>query len=206
MQGPMSLELDELRHRLLGNFQLLQALISIRLRDVDDPESRRHLNWLNDVVASLALLNRRLAATGLADFPAYLIECVGFWRRVCTGREIGFSLEATQVATSETLSSSLALIVHELIANAVEHAFPDGRGGRIAVTLSTDKGFLTLSVSDNGSARVVQDVEGAQGLKLARGLAEHLGGSFELRADRGMTVTVRVPLNDKTPDAGRRAH
>lgn len=189
------LQTAELRHRLFSNLQLLQALLAIRLRSVRDPESQRHLQWLTDVVTALALINRRLDDRGLSDFGGYLIESVGFWRRVCAGRDIGFSLEADPVALPERLASSLALIVHELIANSVEHAFTDGRPGRVALSLSARDGWLTLVVADDGrGSELGLDQPEAQGMELVRGLAEHLGGEYRTLTDNGFEVTVRVPL------------
>jgi two-component sensor histidine kinase len=199
MTEVIGLELAELRHRLQGNFQLLQALISIRLRAVEDPESRRHLNWLTDVIAALGLINRRLTVTGLSDFGAYLIDSVGFWQRVCAGRNIGFTLEAVAaLPLPERFASSLALIVHELVANAVEHAFPEDRPGRVTIALVEKYGVLELTVSDDGVGRSRAEVEAKEGLVLVRGLAEHLGGVFEPTYENGFTASVRVPLETKS--------
>ncbi|HYF23398.1 MAG TPA: sensor histidine kinase [Caulobacteraceae bacterium] len=194
------LELAELRHRLLNNFQLLQALIGIRLRSVEDPESRRHLTWLTDVIAALALLNRRLGS-GTSDFGAYLREAAGFWERIAAGREIAFQLDAAAVTVPERMSSSLALIVHELVANAVEHAFPDNKPGGIAITLRDAYGVLELTVRDDGQggARLKDETEG---LALVRGLADYLGGTLQLENDAGLIATVRVPLD--APKAARK--
>lgn len=204
MKGTNGLHLAELRRRLLGNFDLLQALISIRLRGVEDPESRRHLNWLSDVVAALTLINRRLAATGMSDFGAYLIESVGFWRRVCEGREIGFTLDSTTVELPEELGSVLAMIVHELVADSVAHAFPDGRRGRISMSLAVTYGVLELVVADDGVSDRRQET--AEGLVLARGLAEHLGGTFERRRGEGVTTVVRAPIGAASAPADGQPH
>ena len=193
MRETSGLHLAELRRRILGNFELLQALVSIRLRGVEDPESRRHLNWLSDVVAALTLINRRLAASGMSDVGGYLIESVGFWRRVCEGREISFALDSSLIEIPEELASVLALVLHELVAEAVANAFPDGRRGRIAISLSATYGVLELIVSDDGVAG--DRAEATEGLALARGLAEHLGGAFERRRENGVTTVVRAPID-----------
>src|SRR5690606_16479010 len=64
----------ELQRRMLGGYELLQALVGIRLRSVTDPDSRRHLTWLSDVTAAVTLLNRRITAAGPIDFSAYLSD------------------------------------------------------------------------------------------------------------------------------------
>src|ERR1700761_2162212 len=131
-----SLLISELRHRLANSFQLLQAVIRIRLRSAADPESRRHLSWLLDVVTALGMLQQRISLSGPTDFGAYLIEAASYWRRVCDGRPIGIALDVNAVLVSETQASTLALIAHELISNAIEHAFPHGRAGSISLSFS----------------------------------------------------------------------
>lgn len=44
----------------------------------------------------------------------------------------------------------VSYLCYELITNAVRHAFPDGREGKITLTLSYEGGFFSLTVSDNG--------------------------------------------------------
>src|ERR1700744_1489095 len=96
-----SLLISELRHRLANSFQLLQAVIRIRLRSAADPESRRHLSWLLDVVTALGMLQQRIGLTGPTDFGAYLIEAASYWRRVCEDRSISLILNVAAVQVSE---------------------------------------------------------------------------------------------------------
>ena len=193
-----SLLISELRHRLANSFQLLQAVIRIRLRSAADPESRRHLSWLLDVVTALGMLQQRIGVTGPTDFGAYLIEAASYWRRVCEDRSISLVLNVASVQVSEAQASTLALIIHELISNCIEHAFPGGRAGSIELSLKERKdGARELVVRDNGdgvSPILVGDTH--QGLELVRGLAAHLGGALSIVDGDGFTVRVVVPRED----------
>ena len=190
-----SLLVSELKHRLANSFQLLQAVIHIRLRSAEDPESRRHLSWLLDVVTALGMLQQRVGFDGPTDFNAYLIEATSYWRRVCDGRPIGIALEVASATVSEDHASTLALIAHELISNAIEHAFPGGRPGTIdlAFTERAD-GTRELVVRDNGvGMKSTAASESRQGLELVRGLAAHLGGHVIVDTGDGVVVRVVVP-------------
>ena len=76
------------------------------------------------------------------------------------------------------------LILNELIANALKHAFPNGREGEIRLTLEKrDDGKLLVSVADNG----VGIPEGTNipstrslGLRLIHSLTRQLDAHFEL--------------------------
>ena len=85
-------------------------------------------------------------------------------------------------------------MLREAIANAVRHAFPDGRRGSIAVAFSRAVGGVSLVVRDSGIG--AEAVVAGEGLALVRGLVEHLGGSMtvETAPDQGVGVRIRLPL------------
>jgi len=189
-----SLLISELRHRLANSFQLLQAVIHIRLRTAVDPDSRRHLSWLLDVVTALSMLQQRIGFKGPTDFGAYLTEAATYWRRVCEGRAIGIVLDVSAVQVTEAEASTLALIAHELISNAIEHAFPHGQAGSIELMFhERADGIRELVVRDDGRGMPDARDNGREGLELVCGLAEHLGGQVELINERGVTARVLVP-------------
>ena len=51
---------------------------------------------------------------------------------------------------SANASVSLGLIITELVINALKHAFPNSRKGKIVIDYRSDGQDWTLSVSDNG--------------------------------------------------------
>ena len=184
----------ELQRRMASNTQLLQAIIGIRLRNVADPESRRHLTWLSDIVAALGLLNRRLKRDGEVDFAAYLQDAAAFWRRSCEGRSIRIEVRGAVSTMPDTHVTPLAIILHELMSNALRHAFPDDSGGVVAVAVSQASDGVSVVVRDTG---VGSDASRrGEGLGLIEGLAEHLGGSvvFETAPGAGFAARVRLPL------------
>jgi two-component sensor histidine kinase len=194
-----NLLIAELKHRLANSFQLLQAVIQIRLRSAADPESRRHLSWLLDVVTALSMLQQRVGLSGPTDFGAYLIEAASYWRRICESGAVGIELQVETVQVTENEASTLALIAHELISNALEHAFPDGRQGTIRIRFRESGGVRELVVADDGCGLPPGwEENGRMGLELVHGLAAHLGGRVEVQDAMGVTATVRIP-RDPTP-------
>jgi two-component sensor histidine kinase len=99
------------------------------------------------------------------------------------------------------------LLLNELMANALEHAFPPGRSGEIHVSFrEVDDGWVELSVRDNG----VGFPEGhdfrttaSLGLRLVSSLTEdQLHGKVELRRAGGTEFLVRFPRSRKQPSGG----
>jgi two-component sensor histidine kinase len=186
--------LVELQRRLLGGYQLLQTIVGIRLRSVVDPESVRHLAWLSDVTAAMELISRRMTADGPLDFAGYLDDVATFWSRACEGRPVRIDVRGQAALLPDSHLLPLAIITHELIANACRHAFPDARRGSIAVAFSRAVGGVSLVVRDSGIG--AEALIPGEGLSLVQGLVEHLGGSMNIETapEAGVGVRIRLPL------------
>lgn len=184
----------ELQRRLLGGYQLLQTLVGIRLRAVEDPESVRHLTWLSDVTAAMELISRRMTTEGPLDFAGYLEDVAAFWSRACEGRPVRLDVRGQAALLPDSHLLPLAIITHELISNACRHAFPEGRRGSIAVAFSRAVGGVSLVVRDSGIGQ--EQLQPGEGLSLVEGLVEHLGGSMSIETapEAGVGVRIRLPL------------
>lgn len=184
----------ELQGRAPGGYRLLQVLVGIRLRNVADPESVRHLTWLSDVAAAMELISRRMAGDGPIDFVGYLEDVAAFWSRVCEGRPVRLDVRGQAALLPDSHLMPLAIITHELISNACRHAFPDDRRGSIAVAFSRAVGGVSLVVRDSGVG--AGQLTPGEGLAVVQGLVEHLGGamSIETAPNAGVGVRIRLPL------------
>ena len=134
-EGLKTLSESEVRHRLANLFQLLSTLTRMRIQRAADDETRRQLSWMLEAISALGALQQRLAEPAGADFALYLADMLPQWRRRCAGRPVQIELDAAPVIMREQLASALALIVNELVSNAISHAHPDGRPGTVLIAL-----------------------------------------------------------------------
>lgn len=184
----------EPQNRLLSGYGLLQTLVGIRLRAVSDPESRRHLAWVSDMAAAMDLLGRRMVG-GKVDFVGYLKDVAAFWTRACEARPVQLEVRGQATLLPDSHLLPMAIITHQLIANACRHAFSDGRRGSIAVAFSRAVDGVSLVVRDSGVG--AEKLEPGEGLNLVAGLVEHLGGtiSVETAPGAGVGIRIRLPLD-----------
>ncbi len=105
------------------------------------------------------------------------------------GPHLQLTVEAEHVTVPAHRAAVLALIVTELLTNAIQHGFRDGERGKIAVTLRPTEGnLLALSVTDDG-APLLNCANGI-GLNLVARLAEHLAGDLSVATNpKRFTVT-----------------
>jgi two-component sensor histidine kinase len=186
----------EMRHRMANVFQLLSTLTRMRQGRTQEGEGRRQLSWMLTTLGALAALQHRLLSPGGDDFAAFLRDMAPIWRKSCAGRPVSIEVAATPVVVREQLASALALIAHELVVNAVAHAFPDGRAGVVRVELvSLDNGRARLSVADDGLGYDPDAVDRAGlGLWLTRGLAAQVRGELTTAHEGGVTSRLEFPV------------
>jgi len=114
-------------------------------------------------------------------------------------RPINLSLEGTRsFQLPAQQATSCALIINELIQNAVQHAFLGAPGGSIVVKLAEQGDSLYIEIVDDGHGLpegLVNDPthQGGLGLQIVRSLVrEDLKGEFELLPTTNGTGTRAV--------------
>lgn len=180
--------------RLVGALKLLNVLIGIRLRSVTDPESRRHLVWLNDIISALGLWNSRIATDRDVDVDGYLDEAVAFWSRVSPRCRILVERPDTLVVVADLTAAGLSIIVHELIGAAIGRLRPEQGDCRIILRLDRADEGLRLSIADEGPS--AQSGLAQESVDLIRGLDEHLGGRLFLPRPSARAITVVLPTQE----------
>jgi PAS domain S-box-containing protein len=190
----------EVDHRARNALQMAGTLLSIHARAMEDPdcadalrEAQARLTRIADVHAAM----HRDEHPGSADLGAYLRELASGMAeaRAAPGR-VEIAVEAEEALWGPDLVVPLGMIAGEAVTNALKHAFPDGREGRIDVRLeAAGAGTMRLVVEDDGVGMRPERRPGALGLGLIRGLAEQVRGSalVEPGARGGTRVVVVFP-------------
>jgi two-component sensor histidine kinase len=186
--------LREVDHRVKNNLQLIASLFQLQHRRAEDEAERQTLQTVLERLNAVTTVHRRLFQGDplqfeVADFIRDLTPDLA----AAAGRDdltIALDLEAVQVAASS--AAPLALVINELMGNALKHAFPAGRPGRVFVTLRGDDQACVLTVSDDGVG--LQGHRPALGLTIVRLLCQQLHADLNIAdAESGARITVRAP-------------
>ncbi len=190
-----TLLLREMHHRTKNNLALTASLISLESAGIEDARTRKALEELEDRVRAIALLHQMLQdAEGARSVPAgeYLRNVAeSAARSVRDNIAMDCEIDPVELPASEAIP--MGLILNELVTNAVKHAFPDGRAGKIRVRLADTEGVLELAVEDDGVGMPGNPGKHSLGLPLVQSLADQLKGSLRFEKGPGTRVVVRVP-------------
>jgi two-component sensor histidine kinase len=133
-----------------------------------------------------------------------LTDVTGSESRITVVREGSFGELAAEPATA------LVLVLTELAQNAIEHAFPEDRGGTVTVRAERQRGTLTVAVTDDGVGlppEFLATNADRLGLQIVHTLVSaELGGTVDFRRGEmgGTTVAISVPLGNRPGGPARR--
>ena len=114
---------------------------------------------------------------------------------VLPDRQIEIKVTGEAGSVRADLATPLAVTLTELLQNAIDHAFPHGAGGTIAVEVGRDGHEIVMIVRDDGAGIPGGALKGARlGLQIVRSLIEEMSGTFEITSEGGTRIEVRVPV------------
>jgi two-component sensor histidine kinase len=183
-----------------NNLQVIAAMIDMRVMEQDRPVSIDEFQRLGTHVQTMAAVHDILtheskegAGPRSISSQAILGKLLPLMRQTAGGREILATLEDVPLTPKQ--GSSLALLVNELISNAIKHG-----SGPIIVRMATRGASVILEVCDDGEgfpAGFDAETAANTGLDLIMSLARwDLGGGVEFlnRPEGGAQVVVTFPL------------
>ena len=189
--------LQEVQHRVANSLQIIASILMQSARRVQSDETREHLVDAHSRLMSIAAVQRHLAASRLGDVELrpYLVQlCKSLGASMIHDPTLlSIEVEVDESVTEAEISVSFGLIVTELVINALKHAFPGHRGGKILVEYGSHGPNWTMSVSDNGIGMPAASGGDKPGLgtNIVEGLAKRLDAKVKIaEANPGTTVSI----------------
>jgi light-regulated signal transduction histidine kinase (bacteriophytochrome) len=191
--------MQEVNHRVQNSLQLVNSMLSLQARQVSDPEVRAYFDEASRRIMAISTVHRRLWRSDhiqSVDLGTYLEELrdglLETWGSAWAGQ---IKVHARPVLIPTNQAVVLALVVTELLTNAVKYAY-EGKPGQIDVTVRKEgRKVLWVSVKDQGVGVQASPSKSGLGSRLVRSLVGQLGGELEVAAlSPGTSVTLTVPI------------
>lgn len=196
----------EIHHRVKNNLQVVASLLNLQADRLRSQAARTEFAVARDRVQALATLHRHLylhqtfERISLRPFLEELSRQLGDALGAGPDSGVDIEIDAEDVEMGSDQAISLALLLTEAVSNAMRHGFPEGREGRIAISLHIDDADMAhLVVEDNGVGLAERPVDNDSdgdglGMRLIEGFAHHLGGVAEITSEGGTRISVQFPL------------
>jgi two-component sensor histidine kinase len=146
---------------------------------------------------SVAALQQQLATSSASDVelkPYFTALCASIGASMIRDHsQMSLNVSVDDSVTAADVSVSLGLIVTELVINALKHAFPGDRKGKIKVDYHAHGPNWTLSVTDNGIGMPADAVSAKPGLgtSIVQALTKQLEAVVEVTdAKPGTAVSI----------------
>jgi PAS domain S-box-containing protein len=195
--------LAEVHHRVKNNLQIIISLLDLQASRIDDARLVDLLRESQSRLRSMALIHQTLyesndfAAVDFARFLNALVPMLASSYAADPGRVV-VVIDAEAVKLPINLAIPCGLVVNELIANALKHAFPGERRGEIRVSLArAEPDRVTLTVSDDGVGMpdtVDPAIAETLGLQLVTLLAEQIGATLTIERGAPTSFTLSIPV------------
>jgi PAS domain S-box-containing protein len=186
---------QELNHRVKNNMQMLHALLDMARRDSCSEEARAILGDTGRRVAAMAAAQKVLyEANHATSFEARnVIEAVCENARWSAVHGTAVTVSAVPGRLSNDAAMPLALLLSELLTNALAHGVAGRIDGRIRVALTAEGEGFCLEVEDDGPGFTPgKSRRSFSGLGLVSGLARQLGGELTITCRPGACCRVRI--------------
>jgi two-component sensor histidine kinase/putative methionine-R-sulfoxide reductase with GAF domain len=180
--------LREMHHRVKNNLQQVASILNMQRRRTRSPEVEQILVESVDRIQGIAATHDLLsnAELGLARVDEIARKIVGIVRSNLVPPEmtIRFCVASAPFNVQSEQATTLAIVLNELIANAIEHGFEGSERGEIRISGAQVNEHIIVRVADDGAGLPpgfsVQTSEGL-GLQLVQRLAQSdLRGAFTI--------------------------
>ena len=193
--------IQEIHHRVKNNLQTITALLRLQSRRVESEEAATALKEAVGRIMSVAVVHEFLSKDESSIINIQEV-CKRITQEFVNGtldpmKRIELRLEGEgQFLLPAQQATSCALIVNELIQNAVDHGLEHREQGTVVVRLLQTDDSMSIEIEDDGDG-LPEDFDpnrGGLGLQIIRTLVrDDLKGQFVLEDDGGVRAVVSFP-------------
>jgi len=180
--------LQEMHHRVRNNLQTVAALLSMHVRRAGEQAwalpLKEAVNRIRSIAAVHDLLTREDIGITTVNEVAKLVTDEAATTLLPPGADYQFVVAGEAAEVSSREATVLAILINELVANAVLHGLEGRMRGIVKVTIGLSDEQVTVRVEDDGKGfppGFRADVDGGLGLQITQNLvATDLRGTVSL--------------------------
>jgi two-component sensor histidine kinase len=192
----------EVDHRVKNSLQIVSSLLHMQAKTAGPAASQFYSAAAR--VAAIAAVHEQLHnhdSVGTVVLDRYLIDLCHGIAAASTGLDLAGPLIVADdpLIVPTDVAVPLALVVNELVTNAIQHSKPASEGRKVRVSLEAGADVFSVSVLDPGDGPAAEETQGGLGTRIIETLARQICASVtKERLAPGYRVTVTVPRGPLT--------
>jgi two-component sensor histidine kinase len=190
--------LKEIDHRIKNSLQIVSSLLHLQAKTAG--ASQAQFKNAADRIAAIAAVHHQLHKSdyiGTVHLDEYLTDLC-HELAIASGspdRPCSVIVDAVPLTVANDIAVPLALIVNELLTNAIQHSQSTGEDRAVRVVVGSRADDFTVSVSDPGRGPDPAKTTFGLGTRLVDALARQINATItKQNLAGGYTVTVTVPI------------
>lgn len=193
--------LKEIHHRVKNNLQVVNSLLSLQSREVDDEKVVAMFKDARKRVLSMAMLHERMYGSDDLQFIDIeqhfktLIE--NLVKSYAVDKKIRVEINVIDVEMGISTLTPLGLLLIEIISNSLKYAFINKTEGVITISLKELGEKYELIVGDNGVGFTSKTTSLGLGTKLIQIFSKQLNGTIEKINSKGTVYRLVFEKIDK---------
>lgn len=185
----------EIHHRVKNNMAIISNLLFFQENSSDDDKTKVIFREARNRIKSMLMIHEKLYESenlAFIDFGLYTNHLVEDISKTFGKDDISLSIEAEEIYLEMDKALSCALIINEVVTNALKHAFSQGDKGTISISLTnSNNNEVCLMIKDNGKGiSSDNNQKKTLGFHLIEGFVQHLKGTFSFCEDNGTKFTL----------------
>ncbi|EKQ55644.1 MAG: PAS domain S-box [Methanobacterium sp. Maddingley MBC34] len=191
--------LRELHHRVKNNMQIISSLLSLQTQHIKDERDLKIFESSQNRVKTMSLIHDELYSSqdfshiNLSEYIQNISKELLTSHIEDPGR-VKLTVNVEDVRMELETAIPLGLLINEIVANSVNHAFPNDQSGEIIVELERDGDAFILKMSDDGVG-IPEDIDFEKaetlGFQLINSLTNQLDGQIEMHSNDGTSFIVK---------------
>lgn len=194
--------LKEVHHRVKNNLAMVSAFLSLQIQQSSETITKKALVDSNNRIRTMSMVHKKLyQSTDLTsiNMQSLIHELCDLVYTPATHRDIAVDIDVQDIHLDMEVAIPCAMIINELLSNALIHAFKVHSQGLITISITQeDTKTYILEFSDNGCGLPAGfEIESSQtlGLQLVNIFVQQLNGSMRLDKYSGTRFTIRFPYS-----------
>ncbi len=180
--------LREIHHRVKNNLQITSSLMNMQKRKLSSKEAISALEDSQARILAIALTHQKIYQdrdSKAVNLYEYLVDLMAYQKKVFPS--VNYDIDCPEISIDLDRAVPLALIVSELVTNALKHAYNDStKSNRLHIEVKSFGEDVVLAVYDNGIGLPEDfDIAKARGIgfEIIRSLCRQISADLSYNSD-----------------------